>query len=68
MENELENLKKRLESINNELHYFWEDHLYEKDPYQILVLWGRLTYMIGIKITTEWDIERKEEELSHGRE
>lgn len=68
MENELEYFKQQLENINLDLQYFWEEHFTEKDPGKILVLWGRLQFMMGIKMTSEMNIERIEEGLKHGRE
>lgn len=67
MENELDHLKEQLKAINNDLYYFWEDHQLESDPHKILVLWGRLQYMMGMKMSIEMSIERIEEELNNGR-
>ena len=65
MENELDYVKNRLEQVNFELKYFWEDHLHESDPSKILVYWGRLVCLMELKLNAEMDIERLEEELNH---
>lgn len=68
MKNELEILKDRLKRTKEDLYYFWEDNMNESDPNKILVLWGKLQYMMLEKASIEWEIEKKEKELNHGRE
>ena len=61
---ELEILKGRLKRINEELYWFWEEHLTESDPDIILICWGQLKYMMEIKLFTEMRIEGIERELN----
>lgn len=64
MENELEVLKDRLKRINEDLYWFWEEHLCETRPDRILIFWGQLRYMMWIKSNTEMRIEGIERELN----
>lgn len=64
MENELEFLKERLEAINKDLYWFWEDHIDEDNPDRILICWGQLKYMMAIKANIKMRIEGIERELN----
>lgn len=61
---ELEILKDRLKRINEDLYWFWEEHLSESDPDRILVCWGQLQYMMRVKSFAEMRIEGIERELN----
>lgn len=64
MEKELEFLKEQLKRTNEDLYWFWDEHLCESDPDRILVCWGQLKYMMGIKSSTEMRIEGIEREIN----
>lgn len=64
MENELEILKDRLKRINEDIYWFWREHLSESDPDRILICWGQLKYIMWIKSNTEMRIEGIERELN----